>query len=410
MRTLCQLLSLIVLLQIADSGKAGPAEATGRESGDTVMGEMMWRPEWLAEGVRLLQVTSRPGIHMNLYCEVPYMDPAGRRLIYTRQEQGGAPTEIWCADLEDLSATRICSDSSVTGAAVSPDQRHFYFLSGPGGDALRLVRLDLETLEQKTYEFRGAPMPQTLGSVTPDGRYYVYGMHLPTDAGRFGIQRLDLTTGAAEMIHRGTEICNSHPQIEPRHGRDCLIQHNRGCEFDERGRITRLVGEEGATIYLINLEGGDVRPLPVGKPFTKPLQGHQCWLGRTGEVLLTVGGGPREESAKAGNLLRVRPGAERAEVVASGHYFCHVNASRCGRHFVCDTYPDAKILIGSIRTGRTRLLCESGASFGSKGYTHPHPYLSPDCKWVIFNSDRTGTPHVFAARVPDGWLDELARE
>ena len=50
------------------------------------------------------------------------------------------------------------------------------------------------------------------------------------------------------------------------------------------GRCLRLVGDEGATLYLINKDGGDYRPLPVGKPYTWPVQGHQCWIGTTGDT------------------------------------------------------------------------------------------------------------------------------
>lgn len=28
---------------------------------------------------------------------------------------------------------------------------------------------------------------------------------------------------------------------------------------------------------------------------------------------------------------------------------------------------------------------------------HAHAYLTPDLKWVIFNSDRDGFPHIYAA-------------
>jgi len=66
-------------------------------------------------------------------------------------------------------------------------------------------------------------------------------------------------------------------------------------------------------------------------------------------------------------------------------------------------------VVGSIKTGRWSVLCESGSSLSIPQYTHPHPYLSPDNKWVIFNSDRTGIPHVYAASVPEGLLDELDR-
>jgi Tol biopolymer transport system component len=105
--------------------------------------------------------------------------------------------------------------------------------------------------------------------------------------------------------------------------------------------------------------------------------------------------------------LALWPGEEKARVVAKGYYFSHPNASRDGRFFVSDELPSGRVVVGSFRTGRTQVLCESGSSFGRPQYTHPHPYLSPDNRWVVSNSDRTGIPHVFAARVPDGLLESL---
>jgi hypothetical protein len=35
-------------------------------------------------------------------------------------------------------------------------------------------------------------------------------------------------------------------------------------------------------------------------------------------------------------------------------------------------------------------------------WTHPHPSFTPDEKWAIFTSDRTGHPQVYAVELPDG--------
>jgi hypothetical protein len=39
--------------------------------------------------------------------------------------------------------------------------------------------------------------------------------------------------------------------------------------------------------------------------------------------------------------------------------------------------------------------------------THPHPYLTPDLKWVVFNSNRTGFAHADAAPVAEETVAEL---
>jgi len=185
-----------------------------------------------------------------------------------------------------------------------------------------------------------------------------------------------------------------------------MVQHNRGCEFDEENRCVRSVGEIGATLYLIDVDGGNYQELPVGKPHTYQCQGHQSWLSDTGEILLTIAG-PRDACCEEGNLLALRPGDDAARVVAKGHFYWHPNASKDARFFVSDVSGTGLIVVGSIRTGRNRILCESGASCGRPQFTHPHPYFTPDRRRVIFNSDRTGIPQVCSATVPDGLLEEL---
>jgi len=82
--------------------------------------------------------------------------------------------------------------------------------------------------------------------------------------------------------------------------------------------------------------------------------------------------------------------------------------SRCGRLLCCDDFQgDYRIVIGSVETGETAVVCDSRSQPTRAQNTHPHPYLTPDLRWVIFNSNRTGFPHVHAARVPEGMVERL---
>ena len=375
------------------------------QPGSITVRETIHRGADPSSGATIKQLTSGPAIHTQIYGEVPYTDAGSRWFVFTKQRDTHGPVEVWRADLQRDWLTPVCDGvGGISGMAVSTDQRHFYCVRSHGEDAFEIVRTDIETLEQTAIAFTGPPFVRSLGSVAPDGRTYITGTMLAP--GRYGIVRYDLEAATREVIHEGPEICNAHPQVEPGEGQQILVQHNRGCEIDEQGRVTRSVGEMGATLYVIDIDGGNYQELPVGKPDTHPVQGHQCWIGATGEVLLTIVG-QREEMIEKGNLLALRPGDEAARAVSTGHAYWHASASKDGRFFVSDTIGEALIVVGSLRTGRARVLCESGASAGSPQYTHPHPYFTPDCRWVIYNSDGTGIPHVHAARVPEGLLEEL---
>lgn len=385
------------------------------QPGSITTREAIARPADPKTGASIIQLTSTPAIHSSIYGECPWMDPESRYVLLLRSPASHGPFDVWRADLQQHMLSPVCSDvQSLLGAAVSPDQRHFFCLraTGPQGQAKRwaeqgmtLVRTEIATLRQDEIGMPDAPRPRSMGSLAPDGRTFIYAHAFgPT---RFGIVECDLESRSWRLIHDDPEICNAHPQVEPREGRLYLIQHNRGCEFDEDGRCVHLVRPPGATLYLID-SGGAKSQLPVGRPWTSQVQGHQCWIGETGEVLLTISGLSAEEHIEQGNLLAVRPGDEQARVVSRGYVYCHPNASRDGRFFVSDVRAaGTPLVVGSIRTGRNGVLCTTGASLSMPQYTHPHPYFSPDRRWVIFTSDVTGVPHVYAARVPDGLLEEL---
>jgi oligogalacturonide lyase len=370
--------------------------------------ELILREVHPESGAEVYQLTSSPAINDHIYFELPYMDPTSRYIIFTRKHDSVGLTELWRADLERNRVTKVSEPmDSVRGYSVSPDQRFFYYTTRLSDWAYELVQMDITTLEERRWAFASDGVElRSLGGVTSDLRYYIQSAYLGNK--RYGIVRVDMETGAHQVIHdRGQDLCNAHPQVDPSERKDILIQHNRGAIVDDEGGIILLIGEIGATLYLIDIDGENLRTLPVGKPHTYPVQGHQCWIGKTGDILLTVSGRPREKLIEEGNLLRLHPGDSEAHVVANGYYFDHTNASRDGRFFASDISPDARIVVGSLKTGKCRVLCETGSSLSRPQYTHPHPYMSPDNRWVIFNSDRTGIPHVFAAKIPEGLLEEL---
>lgn len=51
--------------------------------------------------------------------------------------------------------------------------------------------------------------------------------------------------------------------------------------------------------------------------------------------------------------------------------------------------------------------CESWTRQGRPQHTHAHPYMTPDNRHVIFNSNITGVWQVYAARIPNDFLNRL---
>ncbi len=63
-------------------------------------------------------------------------------------------------------------------------------------------------------------------------------------------------------------------------------------------------------------------------------------------------------------------------------------------------------MIGGFASGRCRRLCFSRTEYDGKQWSHAHPYLTADNRWLIFSARRNGHPQVYGAKLKDGWLEQ----
>jgi len=364
--------------------------------------------ERLPSGVEIWQVTTEEYAQSNIYCEVPYCSGSSRYFVYARvnPQLKNNRTELMVVELGSWKQHRLDVAVSTAGLAISP-KGVLYYLKHSGSAEMELVRADLdEGTPQVVYRRKQERWVRSLGTVSPDENYYAGGVVTSPRWEEFGIVLVDLKAGNEQIIDRDPFILNPHPQFDPGPRRQLLIQHNRGGKFTPEGKLERIVGEEGATLYVLSVPEGKRTELQVGKPHTTACTGHEAWIGQTGEILLSVAASG-QFAAERGNLLAVSPGSA-ARVVAKGYRFNHVGVSRCGKLFSCDDWQSPyNVVIGSIATGRTAVVCASHTKPDRDQSTHPHPYLTPDLQWVIFNSNRSGRSHVYAARVPPQMIEQL---
>jgi hypothetical protein len=293
----------------------------------------------------------------------------------------------------------------------------------------RLTRVSLMTLEKEVvYTDDGsAPsgmLPATRGvySVSPDQRYVIYMAVLKKPKGpTCGIVRIDLKLKDWKVIFEHEEITNPHLQFNPVHGRQILVQHNRGSKMDANGVMTKAFGPQGTTLFVIDADGKNKRPLPVGEPVTTGATGHECFMGDTGRVAYTTSWDwttmKLDKRWPEGNIFHAAPGDKKPEVVPTPeHRFNHICVSRDGNFWVCDSYhlgiPGAiPLVVGNFKTGRyATLVRDCEAPCGGAQFTHPHAYFTADTKKVIYNSspNRLGVAQVMCAYIPDGFLESLS--
>lgn len=367
-------------------------------------------------GVRVTRLTSAPITSNNIYCEVPYGSPDGTRIIMVRSS--GLPpnceTGLYVADLERRKLARVEGLEYGENAAWG---EWVYSVSDQGD----ILAFSMMTFERKIVfpasRWTGS-MPPSVGRVSADERFFIYVGVLPGPT--IGIGLIDLDEQTNRIIFEHPEIINSHAQFDPAGGRSILIQHNRGSQMAPDGTVITFGGEEGATLFAIDLDGNQLGPIPAGPPHTAGITGHECFIGDTGRVAFSVGWsdtarpGPLDERYPEGNFFTAAPGDEKPVCYAAPeHRFNHVSVSRCGRYWLCDSYGQGipgpiPLIVGSFETCRYRALLEDcGASCGGAQFSHPHAYFTADNRRVIYNADPHGVPQVFMAEIPEGFLEEL---
>ncbi|MCM8758408.1 MAG: oligogalacturonate lyase family protein [Candidatus Omnitrophica bacterium] len=375
-------------------------------------------------GALITRLTCSVMHNINIYCEQPYTSPDGKRIAYTRSfgpDPRVPPYQLCVADIEKLRVMLVEPEVKSVLVGTSAWSGKIYYLTSEK----ELAMFDISSLEKEiiltSWEL-GEDV--CFDTVSPDHRYLVCTRR--TENGS-EIIRIDTKERTWKVIFRHQEIL-SHVQFNPVHGKDILVQHNRHQKIKSDGtRVGSKETEEFTTHFIIDIEGKNFRQLKVGPPYTAGSTGHSGWIADTGKIGLTVRWPAMSEDEPSarfklihdsrhsqGNFVVVGPDDEKPFVFsAPEHLFNHVNISKCGTYFVCDSYKNGipgpiEIVVGNIKTGKYRTLVSNcGAQGGGAACSHPHPYITADNKNVIFNADPFGISHVHAARIPDDFLKSL---
>lgn len=384
--------------------------------------QLKWIPEAIQFGVDadsgcvVEQLTSDAVLSNNIYCEQRYTTADGGIVAFIRHPFG-RPVEIWICKMSSLRIAKVAE--GVPCGANS--QLNVIYYQVFDGDYTDIMRLDLLTLESKLV-FRLPGRDRHSGSVSPDEKKFLYGAFPSADKpGYFGMRLIDLATGKSETICEVEDMFNPHVQFNLGNGDEAMLQVNRGGNPDPSKAMSSFVGPLGATLAHLNVRTGEVTPLAAGRPWTPGCTGHETWIARTGEIAFTASQvsvspssfvacrdpRPSEEWMPRAAIYGVRPGDEKPRIIARDRLYNHIAISDDGKYFIAEDNIDMRIYIGRVSDGRSIGLCDSHTRQGSCQHSHVHPYMTPDNRFVIFNSIVTGVPQVYAARIPDGFLEQL---
>lgn len=341
-------------------------------------------------GAEVYQLTEEPRPSDNIYGEQPYASPEGSRIAIRHYPDGDLDGGLSILDLEQ---GRLCPVlTTVPRFPAFHSWGDYLYYQEEVDDGLTLNRCHYQTLEKE--EVAALPTNEgqfSYGTVSPDRRLYAASVH---GEDKFcQVLLIDLADGGKRQLAQTTTQYFKHEQFS-RDGRNCvLIQANSS----DRSVVNLGVMEP-------DKEG--IEWLPVDRPHTPRCTGHETWVGESGRVFLSTG----YDEERGGNLWTAGLDEPSPTLVwRTPLRFGHVSASRCGRFWIADAPGEegVPIYMGCFESGRQTRVVHSHTSHDGKQWSHTHPYLTADSRWLIYTSNRSGIPQVHGARIPEDFLAGL---
>jgi Tol biopolymer transport system component len=352
-------------------------------------------------GAHIYQLTHHPSINHNLYFLTPSFTPDQQYIVFTSY-RSGSPNfyKLKFPDGEIVQLTEAKGIGGYSGI-ISKNGRELFYTQG---GAIKVV--SLESLEERTLEnFEGGSLGEC--SLNSDGKYIVTAMK------RDGKSHIAVTAtdgSGGRVIYTSPNQAIIHPQFHPK--RPELIAYSgdpapRMWTINRDGTGNRLLYQHGNDEFLV----------------------HETFLGGKDELIVIHW--PYA-------LKRISLETLEMRTIAKFNAW-HIASNRAGTKVLCDTvHPDIGLRLVDVETGEHRPICYpqsscSGSQWKKDRYaltedwaaaqaqdrakslswmemkvdtvygpqwTHPHPSFSPDEKLVVYTSDVSGHPQVYAAAIP----------
>jgi oligogalacturonide lyase len=343
--------------------------------------------------VSVRQITSHPSIHHHPFFYVPAHDDAMRWLVFVSHRTGSP--QLFVEERSSGRLIQLTSRNDLNEWSIHPshDGRFVYFTAGTGA-----WRVNIEGFaEECLADFGDVPMlphgmvGQAMGTtaLSRDDRWWA----VPVKAGSLSrLHIIDTQTGYCKPILEQDLI--GHPQFHP-----------------QDANLLRYIGPAPSHewLWILCRDGTGHRQVFRREDGKKQWLVHSIWNPIRREVLAI-------DWPHGMFGVDIDTGAVRQ--------VCHFNAWHAmvaadGRQAVCDTtWPDRGLQLFDPQNGPAppAPLCLSQSSNAghhwhndhcpyddgpvevyAPQHTHPHPNFSPDSRYVIFTSDRTGHAQLYEA-------------
>jgi eukaryotic-like serine/threonine-protein kinase len=320
----------------------------------------------------------------------PSLSPDGKTLAFTSTRNG--ETRVWIKDLVSGSESALCRSPS-SAPVFSPDGTSVLFGRNEG------LRNDLYRVALATREERPVARAAVSGAWAPDGRSVIY-RRQPREAGseqsEDEIVTVDLGSGQERTLFRGSIV--SSGGVSPLWSPD--------------GRVIALGVQEGQTgvpdrIALLDPKSGQLEQFPVETPHVtvSKLAGMAWVSSKRLALLLGDGGGVTGSSGSSGRIATFDLDSKQVRSL--------MPLQPIGNGIAVAGAGSLVVSLGSAEQSLYELRRGAKGGWGSAEprtegpYSDRQPAYSPDGKWLLFSSNRSGNNDLWRLNRESGELQRL---
>ncbi len=345
-------------------------------------------------GYEVIQWT-RTGSNNHLYFNIESF-PDTDHFIFSSDRSGR--TNLFRMNMNDGTSIQMTDEDSIWQSVWHWPRFHTLWFISNGA----LKALNTSTFETRTIFIFEKERPESF-SITCDGKYCVYGANKNPgfsanhSTGPYALFRLDLASKKVKQISPDLGFKIGHVQASPVDPAKISYCWQHVYVDNAPG----IVGNTPNRIWWNNIDGTDGGP--VGIQEFGLHRTHEFWfpdgkhLGYSARYLF----GPKKGEHYIGiitadgqkNFMMPAP-------VSSSHNQIYSD----NRHWVSDLYDGNNLVLFTIdgeNISKTDILFDHGSSMQGQA-SHPHPHFSPDGKYILFSTDRSGTPQVYTVTVNIG--------
>ena len=303
--------------------------------------------------------------------------------------------QLFRLNLDNGEMTQMTNAENLSKIDHLPKFKTIWYIDGK-----KLFAVNTENFQSDfIYDFESFPYSINSISVTCNAKWLVFSSEKkdslsgPCGYGPFAIYKLNLQSKELVQITLEYGFNISHVQANPVDTNLVLY-----CWQWERFDEERLVGHSPIRTWWVNINGTDGGPL---KQEFGTQQTHEAWTpdGKNITYIYKY----RWGSLKGKHFLGIQSiDGKTYKAFPSQVSPGHQNLFSDNKHWIVDTFNNDESLLALITINKNKIkdaqiLFRHGSSLVGQD-SHPHPRFSPDGKYVLFSTDKSGTAQVYTVQ------------